>query len=371
MFCFERRATGLLSPSSHDAALIFARGTAASPTLAVTSWVQLRLLEVAPNGSVQESGALELASQLLRWDDGARLQAFDWTGDGRLELLLTHGSPDPTLSVYAANDAAPGPAFEPLETVTLGDWRHGGPYPLRTTADGPVTDLLVSFGGGVEVHRRGEDGAFAPVGPRLSVINVCRDTWFIEQADIDDDGDLDALLFGTNEACGKGMRTEERINVTILRRDDDTFEDPLPTVPTGFLVTRMIGYADIDADGVKDIIAAGTSQPLWLRGLPGGAFEAGEALPTPEGATLADVADFDGDGDADGLYQTRGGVSFSDSVLAPAPLPFQSQDELGLNLLRRSGDLNGDGIPDVALSTPVFDAEGSVAYGLDVLLSNP
>ena len=212
--------------------------------------------------------------------------------------------------------------------------------------------------------------------------------------DLNGDGRMDLVVSGysSNDLDGG-------INV-LFSNGDGTFQTPVSyEVQDSSLGDPVVG--DFNGDGIPDVIAPGP-KGIWLfTGKGGGTFNAGVLTPiNPSGAYSAAAADFNGDGkldvavsvaptglsvlfgNGDGSFQaplvidpksagqvvaaplTRGGLP---SIVVPESFHIYVNNGKGAFLGPLAtpvagneiavGDLNGDGIPDLA------DNDGCVALG--------
>jgi hypothetical protein len=134
--------------------------------------------------------------------------------------------------------------------------------------------------------------------------------------------------------------------------------DVLPERPAWITHVQII---DFDGDGLADVIAcdARRQRVVCHRQLPGGQWEEqilGERLPAPAHAT---VVDLDQDGDYDVLVSVLGNIWPDDGVIGRLVLlentPEGFVQHVLLDDVRRVadaqvGDLNGDGLPDIAVA---------------------
>ncbi|QDU68241.1 FG-GAP repeat domain-containing protein [Engelhardtia mirabilis] len=307
-------------------------------------------------------------------------QAYDGEGPGSVAVFLQNADgsfADPTWDL-------PAPRIPLLESA--GDVDGDG------TEDIAVFDLS-GESLSVQLYLRGDDGVMADygelfVGGRVSTFEV---------TDLDLDGQREALVglldagqlmimplasegkapddgierielgkfprllevrqLGTDEfpdiVCGHSMGT------TILRNDSDGTRGARGySVP---LESQFLRAGELDGDQFVDVVTVDLFQRsvAFLRGLPEGGYElAGEVPLEPTAAetpgSLA-LEDFDGDGDLDvaiAVYQSSE-VRIMENLGA---LPFQAPDAntsygVGLQPIGvDSGDLNGDGFPDMVVT---------------------
>ncbi len=383
-YCFDVVSTGLRSEHSDDAA-IFARGAAATaPEVGVANSGVLRFLEAervddqweTPVAAEVDIGGLSESLNAAR-----QFLLFDWDDDGKADIVGSGGSGFPEFDAYLQSPSGPGLAFERIEPVSLGDWLQGGPFPLTSRGNGGKPELLVAFTDGVQQHVLEPNGDFVPQGPRIPLTNVCNDAWTHAEVDVDEDDDLDVLVFGSNSLCDvylPSLEDPERRILSILIREGSSFHPEPVQILTGLPVSGLLGFADIDGDGQKDIVANvdGDNWPpplslSWMRGRKDGSFEDGVAVPYPAETILVDLQDFDGDGDIDGLFRTSDQLFFSDSVLEPELVDFVAPDTPRRRALRGTRDLNADGIADLVGYSWRPDTSGDLIYQTELFISNP
>ena len=386
-YCFDVVSTGLRSENP-DRLAMFSRNDDedAAPRVGVVNAGVVRFLEAERvDDEPWESrvlAELELGGGLSENLNASRkFSVFDWNGDGKTDIVGPGGSGFPEFDAYLQQPSEADLEFERMEPVSLGDWLQGGPFPLTSRGNAGKPEVLAAFTDGVQQHILEQHGDFIPHGPRIPLTNVCNDAWTHAEVDVDEDGDLDVLVFGSNSLCDAyipNLEDPARRILSILIREGSSFHPEPVQILTGPPVSGLLGFADVDGDGRNDIIAEvdGSNWPpplslTWMRGRKGGSFNDGIAIPYPAETVLIGVQDFDGDGDIDGLFQTSEQLFFSDSILEPELVDFVAPDTPLRRALRGTRDLNGDGIADFAGYSWRPDASGDLVYQTELFISNP
>ncbi len=346
---------------------------------------------------------VEFAAQALVLDGAAQGGAAFSAG-----LRLRFGAGHAAAGIYAHSAAYvfPESAFGALEPFVHGDFDGNGRL-----------DLVLASGGGASarlaVLRQLFDGTFAP--PLLSPLPTSAATKDLASADLDDDGHVDLASMhaglGSNvdvvlwrgvgdgtlqpgvslapppgsaplAAAAGDVTGDGRADLIVAGWGPQAFAvlaGPLvagPALPAAVLplpappLARNTRLGDVDGDGLLDVfVLTGTSSPQLVvaRALGGGAFAAPQVRATGlASAQSLDVADIDGDGDADALVLS--GSSGGSAVLAvlladgggalgaaatftlASPLPPLGTAEIDL------GDLDGDGLPELLVTVSDFSA---------------
>ena len=317
------------------------------------------------------------------------LAAFDYNGDGRIDLYFTNGA-----SGDGFDKAAP--RFWNRLFRNDGQWRFtdvtesagvaGATYAMGAASadydnDGDQ-DLFVAGVGRNQLFRNDGAGRFTDVGEGAG---VARTVWSVAGVwlDYDRDGRLDLFVVnyvrwtpGPQRFCGDRTRDlrvychpkyfEGLPNTLYRNRGDGRFEDVTQAAGLGAIVGKGMSAAllDVDDDRWPDVYVTNDSvRSLLLRNTGKGTFEeigllAGVALPghgRPISAMGVDAADVDGDGRPDlavtalagetfPLYRNEGGGMFRDAGVSSG---------LGALTVRRSGwgivfgDLDNDGAVDL------------------------
>jgi hypothetical protein len=261
--------------------------------------------------------------------------AGDFDGDGDLDLLGLTTDPEVEYAVYLnqgngsfAEDPSTRRVSPGLVLAQAADFDGDGDLDLlgvqrRETPLDPEYDVVLllntgdaTFGDGVTVH--------PVVEPTGTATNV-------DAADLDGDSDLDLAISGSPSI------------VVLLNEGDGSFSSPLGLPPAAqALETRAL--ADLDGDGDADLlmqtVLSTGSRTYGISNLGNGEFGSPTRLTPDFTASIEDVADLDGDGDADLIDASDGFVHLNDG----AGHFVKGQSAL---FLHSAGDLNGDGNVDL------------------------
>jgi enediyne biosynthesis protein E4 len=317
------------------------------------------------------------------------LAAFDYDGDGRVDLFFANGNATP-----AARKAAPeyyNRLYRNLggfrfEDVTEAAGLQGQGYAMGAAAgdydnDGHP-DLFVPGVGGPTLYRNLGNGRFEDV---TAAAGILPSTWSVAAAwfDADRDGRLDLFVVnyldwneGADRFCGDRLR-DLRVychpkfytglpNQLYRNKGDGTFEDVSQRSGIAAHVGKgmSVAVADFDADGRDDVFVTNDGVPNFLfRNVDGMRFEesallAGVALPgfgRPVSSMGVAAQDVNGDGRPDVLvtalkgetfpfYVNDGGLMFHDGT-HQARLAAPSNQRSGWGVA--FADLDNDGRPDI------------------------
>lgn len=349
-----------------------------------------RLEYFANNGSGQFGGSYLVATSEASNPLQSRL--VDINGDGALDVVVVSNGDgriswypnagDGTMGAQQVVTAAPGMRFvEPADVdgdgdvdlfsinppgsgfglsindgtgqfgprVDLGD--IGLLYAITTgdvNGDGHVDILFgVVDGTGLKVALNNGDGTFAipdfdfnTTSERLVLL-----------ADIEDDGDLDAVIadpwadqYQWHANDGLGNFGSAQVIASL----------PVATV-------NKLFWKDMNGDGAKDLVSSTDQNDLiaYYPNLGGGSFGPEAVIATVNGPRGVDIADLDGDGDNDVaatswflgggvFYALNAGGGVFDAPVLIDPSPYGP-----IHLV--AGDLDGDGDPDLVVTSNLDD----------------
>jgi hypothetical protein len=263
----------------------------------------------------------------------------DVTGDGRADLLVVReGEPDVRVYLGSATGIiGASPGATPASAVY-------GPYGVQAADlddDGDLDVIVWGYDDGgevVSVLRNAGGGAFDP--PEVTRLPPLDGGYRYDLLvrDLDGDGAPD-LAIGELSGLAGGS------TIRILRnRGDGTWELPR-LVPSA--TAQALAAVDADGDGRLDLVAASAPNAgvQLLRGDGALGFPAPEIVDA-QAAQVA-LADLDGDGRADVIATDyaagtlRTFRSLGDRLAPPATYPMNVPQSLAI------ADVNGDGAPDV------------------------
>jgi hypothetical protein len=285
----------------------------------------------------------DVAAGLLGVDDGSAAWG-DYDNDGDLDILITgEGNVSQVSEVYR-NDGTSGFAaisagLEPVEfsSAVWGDVDN----------DGDLDILLAGAAGGTmvsKVYRNDGAGVFTHIGASLTGVIHCAVAW----GDVDNDGDLDILLSGTD---GSNPLAQ------VYRNDGaGTFSD-IGAGLTGVALSA-VAWGDYDNDGDLDILLTGATGTTYVSEVwrnDAGAFtDIGAGLIGVAGGSVA-WGDYDNDGDLDILLVGTGYPATPASIVyrndgAGAFTDINAGLTSVVNGSAAWGDAEGDGDLDILLT---------------------
>jgi uncharacterized protein (TIGR03437 family) len=200
----------------------------------------------------------------------------------------------------------------------------------------------------INVYRSGRDGRFAGLPQQSFPLSQAAFLRAAASGDFNHDGKPDlAVLF--SDVAGNG-----EIDV-LLGNGDGTFRAPL-IIAVPFNNPLFLAEADLNADGVSDLVVSSQGAPVVFLGKGDGTFKA--PLPVSGGSTNPGfvLGDFNGDGKTDiaiagqgsptvSVLLGNGDGTFGKEILSPLPSPAS-----GFNGQIAAVDFNGDGKLDLAVA---------------------
>ena len=290
-------------------------------------------------------GKFSAESRIATGDAPMTLLAADLDGDGDLELAMSHGEGEATLSVLrnsgnrSFSEKVSYQVGNGAYEIAAGDLDENGSLDLVTVND-ISQDVSVLLNRG--------DGEFSPAksyptGRRPNHLLVL---------DLDGDGSLDLVTTGADIG---GSRPPLNDDVSTLRnRGDGTFAPAVTVKQDGNRFPFDLAATDVDADGDQDILIANqNANDIAVFENRGGSLEPPVFLPAGGQAIRVRAADLDGDRDLDLVAGITSMTGFSVLLNVTS----QSFTQGCADFLR--GDVNSDGgvsISDVImLRRALFD----------------
>jgi hypothetical protein len=276
-----------------------------------------------------------------------RFELADLDGDGELDMVVAGTSGQ--LQVLLGSGAG---SFAPWSATPTG----ADPQALAVGRLDGDENLDVVVGSGTTLYSALNDGSGdLEVGPTSATAGAVMG---IALADFDGDGTTDVAL--TVDGGGwQGVALQRGVGNGAFQAQEAT--------PGQLPGARGIATGDFDGDGAADIAYA--SQPAQvigvLLGTGGGGFRSELAAPTGSGPYAVHAADLDGDGRDEIIVAHQGESSLRIfQVSARGPVEALQIPLAATVTALHSGDVNGDGVPDLA-------ATSTGAEIVTVVLSTP
>jgi len=249
-----------------------------------------------------------LATMAIPAGDGVGpIYTGDFNGDGKTDFIV-NGQGGHSASVYLGN--GDGTFQAPVRY----DFDHGVRSMGVADVDGDGrADLVVGGdGGGVEVFHGNADGSFASVSEGGFMLPV--DGWVsggMVVADVDGDGCGDVVALYRVGAGGGGANA---LYVWYGKCDGTFGEAQIVPLGRGY---RMAAVADLNGDGLPDVVVSDGAVVSVLYGLGKRGFGSEEQVYTGAGITSLAVRDVNGDGAVD-LVVASGAATLSGNGVAVA-----------------------------------------------------
>ena len=223
----------------------------------------------------------------------------DVDGDGDTDVLAAY---DDRFVWYENTDGAG--SFGPERSVGGGSNSVRAIVPADLDGDGDPDALAASSGDSTIAWYENTDG-LGTFGPRQVISAAAVSAWSVFAADLDGDGDLDAL---------SASQSDDTIAWYENTDGAGTF-GPTQIIATDATEALSVSAVDVDGDGDTDVLSAsfGDSTIAWYENSDGAGFFGPTQIVTMDavGADSVFPVDLDGDGDPDLLF-----ASFLDSKIA-------------------------------------------------------
>jgi hypothetical protein len=288
-------------------------------------------------------------------------------GNGSVGVLLGNG--DGTFQ--AVTTYSSGGFF--ASAVAVGDLNGDGKSDVVVTNGFSTNTIGVLLGNG--------DGTFQSV---VLYYSGSQSTKSVAIADLNGDGKLDVVVTNCSSAHGSSCyHNKDSGSLGILLGNGDGTLQAVVTYPTGGASPYAVKVADVNADGKPDLLVANEcSAPEPYNCAPGtvgvlmgngdGTFQA--AVTYSSGGAFAvsiSAADLNGDGNLDIVVPNYGSRTLG-VLLGNGDGTFQKASTYYLSTAYAPAesvavvDLNGDGRPDIVVTTPEYSGYPSIGVLLNI-----
>ena len=228
----------------------------------------------------------------------------DFNGDGRADLAGGSGS-CATLGINVLPGNGDGTFGVPINSSIESGGATATSFVVGDFNNDGKQDILANTTYGFVVYLGNGDGTFQPL-PSLNVGSP-NPYGISSSADINGDGNLDLIGIYRDESA----TAITAATMVMLGNGDGTFQPPTLLDSPAVSYYAFTAVADMNGDGIPDIVAAGSFQPIIsvFVGNGDGTFQApiDLTLASQPGSLL--VGDFDGDGKSDVAVSTGNGVA--------------------------------------------------------------
>lgn len=257
----------------------------------------------------------------------------DLDHDGHLDLVAFRRD---SLFVARTGDARGITVGDPLQIPAIVGANEPAQTPILAAVDGDANpDVLLLVDGTLRAMLGGGDGTFAaPIETTVPAFGVMAVGY------LDADASADVVI------------ADQAGHATVLIGRGDGHFDTAATVAAPS-VASGVAIADLDGDGVPDLVIAGQDVVVAL-GTGGGSFAAPTTIGSADLGSVS-VADVDGDGKLDVTVGNRYFAGHGDGT-------FDGGHDAAVPGAASLVDVDGDGVPD-AIAADSFLGVASVARG--------
>jgi hypothetical protein len=292
-------------------------------------------------GTVLNLGSPSFSSRVSQPLQAVAVTSADLNGDGLPDLATTVGgsaSVELNLGGGTFGPAVSYPTVGAAKAIAAKDLNHDG-----------ASDLVIGGAGGLTILFNAGDGAF----PDRQDVNIGVDVKAVALADFNGDGVADLATLS------------DSLNV---RLNDGIGNFGVQTNYSSGSTPSCMAAGDLNGDGKPDLVVGDDFGYVWVRlNLGNGSFGAAATYMAYDGVTCVTLADFNGDGNLDigtaGYYAVSVLRNSGTGTFGGMRLDYSPTSGLFMPTTIISGDFNGDGRADVAVTS---ESAGQV----NVLLGN-